>query len=52
MELTEDENIEKHGTLCKLFNWICLIPYEYEFTCFACGYNLMIMINYTKLYPN
>ena len=39
MEVTQDEVIKKYGTLCKPCNRKCLKPYEYERTCFGCGYN-------------
>ena len=29
MELTEEETIEKYGTLCEHCNWNCLLPYEF-----------------------
>ena len=38
MELTEDETIEKHGKRCGHCNRNTLLPYEFEFTCFSCGY--------------
>ena len=41
MELTEDEIFEKHGTLCKHCGRNMLLPYEYEFTGLACGYNVI-----------
>ena len=40
MELTEDEIIEKYGKRCGHCNRNTLLPYEYEFTCFSCGYNV------------
>ena len=40
MELTEDEIIQKYGKPCGHFNRNTLIPYEYELTCIACGYNV------------
>ena len=40
MELTEDEIIEKHGKHCVHCNQKTLLPYEYEITCFSCGYNV------------
>ena len=40
MELTEDEIIEKHCKICDHCNRNTLLPYEYEFTCFSCGYNV------------
>ena len=40
MELTEDEIIEKDGKNCGHCNRNTLLPYDYEFTCFSCGYNV------------
>ena len=40
MQLTEDEIIEKYGKRCGHCNRNTLLPYEYEFTCFSCGYNV------------
>ena len=40
MELTEDEIIQKYGKYCGHCNRNTLLPYEYEFTCFSCGYNV------------
>ena len=40
MELTEDEIIEKYGKHCGHCNRNTLLPYECEFTCFSCGYNV------------
>ena len=39
MELTEDI-IEKYGKHCGHCNRNTLLPYEYEWTCFSCGYNV------------
>ena len=41
MELTEDEIIKQCGTLCKHCGRNTLLPYEYEFTCFSCRYNVI-----------
>ena len=41
MELTEDEIIEKYAKHCGHCNRNTLLPYEYEFTCVVCGYNVM-----------
>ena len=38
MELTEDEIIEKFAKGCRHCNQNTLLPYEYEFTCFSCGF--------------
>ena len=40
MELTEDEIMQKYGKHCGHCNRNTLLPYEYEFTCFSCGYNV------------
>ena len=40
MELTEDAIIEKYGKRCGHCNRNTLLPYEYEFTCFSCSYNV------------
>ena len=39
MELT-DEIIQKYGKRCGHCNRNVLLPYEYEWTCFSCGYNV------------
>ena len=41
MELIEDENIEKYGKQCSHCSRNTFLPYEYEFTCFSCGYNVI-----------
>ena len=40
MELTEDEIIQKYANNCGHCNRNTLLPYEYEYTCFSCGYNV------------
>ena len=40
MELTEDENIQKHAKRCRHCKRNTLLPYEYEFTSIVCGYNV------------
>ena len=40
MELTEDEIIQKYAGQCRHCNRNTLLPYEYEYTCFSCGYNV------------
>ena len=40
MELTEDEIIQKYGKRRGHCDRNTLLPYEYEFTCIACGYNV------------
>ena len=41
MELSEDEIIEKYGKHCRHCNRNTLLPYEYEWTCVSCGYNVI-----------
>ena len=40
MELTEDQLIEKYAKRCGHCKRSTLLPYEYEWTCFSCGYNV------------
>ena len=40
MELTQDEIIEKYAKNCGHCKHNTLLPYEYKFTCIACGYNI------------
>ena len=40
MELTEDEIIQKYAENCGHCKRNNLLPYEYEYTCFSCGYNV------------
>ena len=40
MELTEDKTIQKYGSRCEHCSRNILLPYEYEDTCFSCGYNV------------
>ena len=40
MELTEDEIKQKYGKFCGHCKRNTLLPYEYEYTCFSCGYNV------------
>ena len=40
MELTEDEIFEKYGKHCGHCNRNTLLPYEFEWACFSCGYNV------------
>ena len=40
MELTEDEIKQKDRKRCGHCNRNSLVPYEYEFTCFSCGFNV------------
>ena len=41
MELTEDQFIEKYTKPCMHCTWLALLPSEYEWTTFACGYNVI-----------
>ena len=40
MNLSEDEIIQKYAKKCGLCNPNSLLPYEYEWTCLSCGYNV------------
>ena len=40
MDLTEDQIIEKYGKHCGHCNRNTLLPYEYEYTCLSCGFNV------------
>ena len=40
MELTEEQINENHAKRCGHCNRITLLLYEYEYTCFSCGYNV------------
>ena len=40
MNLSEDQIIEKYGKKCGHCNPNTLLRYEYEWTCFSCGYNV------------
>ena len=40
MELTEDQIIEKYSKNCGHCNRNTLFLYEYESTCFCCGYHV------------
>ena len=40
MELSEDQIIEKYSKKCRHCKRNTLLPYEYDFTCFVCGYNV------------
>ena len=41
MELTEDEIIDKYGKPGGHCSRKTPLPYEYEFTCIVCGFNLV-----------
>ena len=40
MEMTEDQIIEKNAKRCGHCTRNTLLPYEYEFVCIVCGYNV------------
>ena len=40
MDLTEDEKIQEFGKRCAHCNRNTLLPYEYEWSCFSCEYNV------------
>ena len=40
MELTEDDFLQKYAKNCGHCNRNTLLPYEYEFTCLSCGFNV------------
>ena len=40
MNLSEDQIIEKYAKNCGHCNRNTLLPYEYEYTCLSCGYNV------------
>ena len=39
MQLTEDEIIKKYGNIV-LCNKNCMLPYEYEYTCYFCNHSI------------
>ena len=41
MNLSEDEIIQKYGKNCGNCNRNTLLPYDFEWTCFSCGYNVI-----------
>ena len=41
MEVTEDQIIEKYAKQCLYCIRKALLPYEFEFTCTSCGFNLI-----------
>ena len=41
MQLSEDEIIEKFGKHCGHCNRNTPLPYEYDWTCISCGFNLI-----------
>ena len=40
MQLSEDQIFENYGKHCGHCNQNTLLPYEYEFTCISCRYNV------------
>ena len=40
MELREDEIMQKYAKKCLHCNRNMLLPYEYEWTCISCGFNI------------
>ena len=40
MELTEEEFMQKYAKKCLHCNRNMLLPYEYEWTCISCGFNI------------
>ena len=40
MELTEDQKIEKYAKKCLHCSRNTFFPYEYEWTCISCGFNI------------
>ena len=40
MEITEHEFIQRYAEKCGHCTRNTLLPHEYEFTCFSCGYNV------------
>ena len=40
MSLTEDQIIEKYAQRCGHCNRYTSLPYEHDFTCIVCGYNV------------
>ena len=40
MKLPEDKIIQKYGKNCGHCNRNTLLPYEYEWSCLSCGFNL------------
>ena len=41
MNLSEDEIMQKYAKQCLQCSQNTLLPYEYDLTCIACGYNLI-----------
>ena len=49
MELTEDQILEKYAKQCRQCLRTTLLRYEYEWTCVACGYNVIRKNELTKI---
>ena len=41
MDLTEDQMFEKYAKHCGHCSRNTFLPYEFEFVCIACGYNVI-----------
>ena len=41
MELTEDEFFQIYGRKCMHCTRNTILPYQYEWTCFSCGYKVI-----------
>ena len=41
MTLSEDEIIQKYAKQCSHCKRNTSLPYEYEYTCLSCGYNVI-----------
>ena len=41
MELSEDEVLQKYGIQGRVCNLNTLLPYDYEYICISCGYNVI-----------
>ena len=49
MELSENETIERYPEQRLRCTRILLLPYEYEWTCFSCGYIVIKRKNQPKI---
>ena len=41
MGISEDESTQKYGKKCGLCSRNTFLPYEFEWTCFTCGHNVI-----------
>ena len=41
MQLTDDEIIKKYGKYCPSCDRNCMLPYEYEYTCYFCNHTFI-----------